>query len=191
MAIGAPVFADNIEGKIYSNKSFVSKEFLGLSSGIQINLYSTKSIDLSLLLSDVSDGDDFNALNAKINSKRAALFPDDEIILTLARPDDKSEKLTASGIVLIYAIYWWNNVNGYGNYWYAVFDCHAADMFTNVQSGGYNIYVGWPWVYWTTWWAGDRATYTQYGGYASRGFEGDGVGGYNVADVVMYFYNAY
>ena len=191
MAIVAPCFADNIEGKIYSNKSYISNKSLALSPGIQINLYSTKSIDLSLLLTDIVDEDDFNTINAKINAKRIVLFPDDEIILTLARPEGKSEKIAQSGIVLVYAIYWWSNANGYGDYWYAVVDCHAADMFTDVEAGAYYLYVGYPWAYWTAVGVPYDTAYSQYGGYASRGFEGVGAYAYNQASIVMYFYNAY
>jgi len=193
MVLVAPCFADDIQGTIVTNKSFVSKEYLVLQSGIKITLYSTESIDLSLLLTHVENEVDMEIVKQKIDNKRSKLFPDAEIILAVVPPEGETEKLAASGIQLIKAIYWWNNENCYGCYWYAYYNCHAADMFTQISAGVYyiNRNVNGSWVHYYTLQPGQAASIADYGGYGVKGFLGMGATGYNMANVVMYFYNAY
>lgn len=186
--------ADDVDGVIITNREFQMKESFNVSNGIKFTVHSVNPINVSALVSEILDSSDLSIeqIKSKIDENRQKYFADEEIILTLTNTNIKLEN-SASGISLLKQIMWWNNSNSNGTYWYAVYSCDAADMFTYVLSGSYYIYAYYSdtFNYLSTLNSGGVSTYSRYGSRYDRGFAGVAASSSNKAHIVMNFYSAY
>lgn len=123
------------------------------------------------------------ALAARVDARRRELFPDREIVLVISPTDLKA------GLVKL--VYWWNNDNDDGDYWYAQYKSSVAVLFVDdVRYGGYEIYKrtgSSSWIYDHSLDEDDAGTVASWGSRTLRGFLGEALG-YSQADVVMWFF---
>jgi len=153
-----------------------------------IKIYTQKPIDTSFLLENIDANDDSASIQAKIDSKRKLLYPDEEIAVEISNDSVQTDRAPVT-MVLVKSIYWWNNVNGQGKYWYATYDSNVAVIVVTVLSGSYELkYYNNPgWKLWNSYATTTHAN-SSFGSYRRRGFLGTGLSSYNKADIVMYFF---
>jgi hypothetical protein len=179
----------------FSKPGLVKSSFAAGRTAIE--MYADSRVDVASLLSDLdlSRPASAQAISDHVNAKRKQLYPDEEIVLSIAPPQEP--RAGSSGpeekTALVRAIYWWNNANCSTCYWYALYTSTVATMvIDDVQSGAYNVYdvVGTgSWVFRYLVKKGGAATRYSFGPNALRGFKGASVGVASKADVVMYFFN--
>ncbi len=99
------------------------------------------------------------------------------------------------GATLVKAIYWWNNINNAGNYWWAQYTSKIAVLFLDdIPYGRYKIYYhlgSATWIFKTTIYAlggYSHATYYTSGGPGMLGYKGVAQVK-SKADIIMYFFN--
>ncbi len=162
---------------------------------LAVELYADKRVDVGSLVADidVSQPATVQAIADRVNEKRLALYPDEEIILSLTPPPAKGLAVPGEKTALVKALFWWNNSNCATCYWYAQYQSTTATMFTdNVRNGTYNVYDrtgSSDWISRYVVHPGGAATRATYGGKTLRGFKGAATGTAAIADVVMYFFN--
>jgi hypothetical protein len=162
---------------------------------LAVELYADQRVDVGSLVADIDFSKPANvqSIADRVNEKRKALYPDEEIILSLTPPANKSLAVPGEKAALVKALFWWNNNNCATCYWYAQYQSTVATMFTdNVRTGSYNVYdragsSDWTFRYLIH--PGSAATRATYGAKTLRGFKGAATGTAATADVVMYFFN--
>jgi hypothetical protein len=189
-----------VDNVVFTDKEFKMTQSLDLPNGIKMNIYSVNQLDSSVLVKDIDmlDANDISAntsierIKSKIDENRMKNYADEEIILCLTNTNMDLNNSTSSNISLTKQIMWWNNTNSYNSYWYAIYTCHAADMFTYVLSGSYYIYRydsdAYSWKYLWTLNSGGTGTWTTYGSSNSKGYAGIAASSSNKAHIVMHFY---
>jgi hypothetical protein len=195
MAVPALAGENHNAGFVVSNPNLFKSSF---SAGdVAVEIFADSRVDVQSLVAgvDFSGAASAQMISDRVNEKRMRLYPEEEIILSIAPPQNVRFAESASGdkASLVKAIYWWNNTNCSTCYWYAQYTSTVATMFIDdVKYGAYNLYdqVGngnWIFRYRTN--AGDAATRYNTGSKVLRGFKGSAAGVSSKADVVMYFFN--
>jgi hypothetical protein len=159
-----------------------------------VELMATNHVDVNALLGDVdlSTASSPEAIADAINAKRLALYPDEEIILSVG-PSKEARQPNTEKVNLVRAIYWWNNTNCSNCYWMAEYTSTTATLFVGrVEYGSYNINdrpgtSGY--IYRWTLNSNDTGTLYNYGPKRVRGFRGNANGVSSKTDIVMYFFN--
>jgi|GEM_PF-2390949 len=198
LTASACLAADGV--RIYDGEELAKRAEL-IVNGIKIQIFSNDIEDVAPLLVDIrQDGTEtMESLSGKIDKRRRELFDGLEMRLKISKIREASTARgaaspRASGYVdLVESIYWWDNYNDPGNYWYACYDSRAMACFTHVKSGSYDIFdynnlEDATWVYQDTIYEGISYAGTLYGDYSYKCYGGVATSGYNVANVVMYFY---
>ncbi len=186
--------ANDIDDVFITNREFQMKENFNLSNGVKFTIHSLNPINVSALVSGILDSSDTytELIKSTIDENRQKYFADEEIILTLTNTNTQLEN-SASGIFLAKQIVAWNYSTPYGTYWYATYQCHAADMFTYVLYGSYYIYYynvsKYGWDYLST--AMSAYAVTHAGGLSIKGFAGEPTSSSNKAHIIINFYSAY
>jgi hypothetical protein len=176
---------------VFSQSSLVRKTFsVGKS---QVEIFAGRNVDAEALLAGIDPTKDFSAqsISDQVDQARKLLFPDEEIVLSVTPPQEPHRVLPAQAS-LARAIFWWNNTNCDGCYWYAEYLSTAATMFiADIQYGAYNLYdkIGnGKWVH--KFYAPADSTWTLFsvGSRTKRGFQGVALEGGSRAHIVMYFF---
>lgn len=158
----------------------------------KITIYAEKKLDPDLLFLGVLDTDDAASARKKVDENRKTFYPDDQLAAEVT-PISGSFAGWSEYMGVVQELYWWNNVNSYGAFWYAIYDANVAVMYTTVKSGRYDIYRfnaynDNNWSYTTTTAPGQTDARWIAGSYNAKGFGGVGQESYNTADVVMLFF---
>lgn len=162
---------------------------------LALEIYAAPRVDVGSLVTDIdlSRAASVQSVSDRINEKRKALYPDEEIILSLTPPAHSNFTVPGEKASLVKALFWFNNNNCAACYWYAQYTSTVATMFIdNVRSGSYNLYdkVGsGNFVFRFQVLPGGVATRYSFGAKTLRGFEGATTGTSATADIVMYFFN--
>ena len=159
-----------------------------------VEVYAEAHVDVDSLLNDISllKIATPQSIADRLNETRKQLYPDAEIILSIA-PLAGARETTETKASLVKAIYWWNNTNCSTCYWQALYTSSVATMFiSDVQYGRYNLYdkvgsANWLYRFYVS--TGGSATLYNYGPRLTRGFKGSTASVSSKADIVMYFFN--
>ena len=168
-----------------------------LSAGrVGIEIFADPRVDVASLVAglDLSKPASAQSISDRVNEKRALLYPDEEIILSVTPPRNSRAAAAAQEKAgLVKALYWWNNTNCSTCYWFAQYTSTVATLFIDdVQYGAYKISdkVGTGnWILRYTTGTGGASTRYTVGPKVNRGFRGDANGVSSKADIVIYFFN--
>jgi hypothetical protein len=193
--IALPALAeDNHEAGLGFSRPDLVKSSL-TAGPLAVELYADRRVDVGSLVADIdfSQPTNVQSIADRVNEKRLALYPDEEIILSLTPPPSKSRTVPGEKTALVKALFWWNNNNCATCYWYAQYQSTTATLFTdNVHTGSYNVYDrtgSSDWTFRFLIHPGGAATRATYGSKTLRGFKGAATGTPTTADIVMYFFN--
>jgi hypothetical protein len=162
---------------------------------LAVEIYADPRVDVGSLVADIdlSRAASVQSISDRVNEKRKALYPDEEIILSLTPPAHSNFTVLGEKASLVKALFWFNNNNCATCYWYAQYTSTVATMFIdNVRSGSYDLFdrVGSAnFVFRFHLPPGGVATRYSFGAKTLRGFKGAATGVPATADVVMYFFN--
>jgi hypothetical protein len=193
--IALPALAeDNHDAGLGFSRPDLVKSSLA-AGALGVELYADRRVDVGSLVADLdlSKPTNVQAIADRVNEKRLALYPDEEIILSLTPPPAKSLAVPGEKTALVKALFWWNNNNCATCFWYAQYQSTTATLFTdNVRTGSYNVYDrtgSSDWISRFVVHPGGAATRATYGTKTLRGFKGAATGTTATADVIMYFFN--
>ena len=161
---------------------------------VAFDVIAESRVDVAGLLADLDLSRSATAeeIADRVNEARKRLYPDEEIILSIAPPQNARAAVSGEKAGLVKAIYWWNNTICSSCYWYAEYSSAAATLFVSeIQYGGYNVYdrVGTGnYIFRSLVDEGDSTARATYGPKTTRGFRGYAAGVPSRAHVVMYFF---
>lgn len=178
----------------FSRTDLVKSNFTAGRLGVEV--FAPGRVDVAALTAELEgvEPSSAQALADRINEQRELLYPDEEIILSIAPAEQGGGVGPREKVVLVRAIYWWNNTNCSTCFWFAEYQSTVATLFVDdVQYGSYNIYdkVGASAAYvlrYTTLTGGASSRYS-FGPKTLRGFKGSARGVSSKADIVIYFFN--
>jgi len=189
--LAAVVMAGDVlePGLCIKGRDLVKRSFT--TSNLSFDLYSRGAIDVSRLIEGVNltSGESADSIYAKVDAQRQRLYPNEEIILSITIPEPTMALANYNSLVK--AIYWWNNTNYTGEYWYAQYYGTVATVCVNdIRYGNFKFYqmdkYG-RYIYKRRIGAGTSLGGYSCGSYMLQGFKGVAQIP-SISDIVIYFF---